>query len=277
MENRRGASTDVVCSAMLAEIMERYIAALDEDLRTAGDTADISSLLKGIRDNISLIPYLIRRMHIRGPLLEDAVSAGYKALLQAVREWRPDYAAPGAAPARLSSFACNLIKHELCRLLDGGKLVAESPYVRRRRRLAETAERTLRERLGRSPSAAEVAAELRSAGVRMSESSVRRYLAVPVCAVVDISGLPEVVADTAAPDASAVMAEEQRNLRRSFRALDERSRRVLTCSLGLDGRSPRTLRAIAADLGCSAENVRKIRNRALALLKNMLTGAENGC
>jgi RNA polymerase primary sigma factor len=131
-------------------------------------------------------------------------------------------------------------------------------------------EEELTQRLGRPPSAAELAREagigedvvedLRRAERRPSS------LSDPVGADGDTT-LGDLILDESAADpaAGAAEARERAEVADAVRALGERPRRVLELRYGIDGQQ-RTLEGVAHELGVSRERVRTIEAAALRQL-----------
>ncbi len=74
-------------------------------------------------------------------------------------------------------------------------------------------------------------------------------------------------ADSAGPDVEVEASTERRGVRSLVDTLDPTTARLVAARFGLDGSEPATFTAIAAELGVSAEAVRRRINRALARLR----------
>jgi RNA polymerase sigma factor (sigma-70 family) len=140
------------------------------------------------------------------------------------------------------------------------------------RKLAR-AERELTARLGREPSAGELAA---AAGIGEDEiADVREVfrsvtsLDRPVGEEGD-AALGDLIADEAAgPEAELTVRLEEAALGTALERLSEREREVLTLRYGLAGGEPLSLGRIGERLGLTRERVRQIEHEALERLALM--------
>jgi len=78
--------------------------------------------------------------------------------------------------------------------------------------------------------------------------------------------------DQAGPHDLCAAAEERARLRNALPRLDPRDREVLTRHLGLDGRAPQSLQAVARDLGVSRQRAAQLLDRARTGLRQELGG-----
>lgn len=109
-----------------------------------------------IMEQLPQVRYIARRIHERLPQhvsLDDLINAGVIGLMDALEKYEP------SKNVQLSSYATFRIRGAI---LDSLRDLDWSPReLRRKARAIEEAERALRERLGRSPSENEIAAELK--------------------------------------------------------------------------------------------------------------------
>ena len=129
----------------------------------------------------------------------------------------------------------------------------------------------LAQRLGRSPTLAELAA-----GAEMTEDRARRAVEVgqhdvsfdaPAYQGDEDSLLSLYPASDAMPGEGLDRAELTDALNRSLAALDRRERQILRAYFGLEARQPMTLEQVGATLGLTRERVRQLRDRALLKIR----------
>jgi RNA polymerase primary sigma factor len=232
-------------------------------LAQAGDEAARRRL---VECNLRLVVAIARRYRGQGLDLTDLVQEGNLGLLAAAER----YERPRELP--FASFAAWWIRRAICRALSTTSRSIRVPIrVAERISALRRVEEELMQRLGRPPSAAELA---REAGVAEDAiEDLRRAerrpasLSEPIGPDEDGTSLGDLILDESAADPAADVADAQRRagVQDAVRALGERPRRVLELRYGIDGEE-RTLERVAGELGLSRERVRTIEAAALRQL-----------
>jgi RNA polymerase sigma factor for flagellar operon FliA len=217
-----------------------------------------------IRDNMALVGHMVREMLFKVPAhvhRDDLASAGYAALVTAAQAFDPQRGIP------FGKFAAMRVRGALLDELRGMDWASRS--VRARARRADVARQELTAKLGRTPTATELAELL---GVGVSElatvdDDVQR------AAVLSLQGFTSGAAEDLVTDAG--MNPEETLLHRerigylhdAVAVLPERLRFVVEASVLQE----RPLSEVAAELGVTESRVSQLRTEALALLRDGLS------
>jgi RNA polymerase sigma factor for flagellar operon FliA len=217
-----------------------------------------------IRENMALVGHMVREMLFKVPAhvhRDDLASAGYAALVTAAQAFDPRRGIP------FGKFAAMRVRGALLDELRGMDWASRS--VRARARRADVARQELTAKLGRTPTATELAELL---GVGVSElatvdDDVQR------AAILSLQGFTSGTAEDMVTDAS--MNPEETLLHRerigylhdAVAVLPERLRFVVEASFLQE----RPLSAVAAELGVTESRVSQLRTEALALLRDGLS------
>jgi RNA polymerase primary sigma factor len=237
-------------------------------LAAAGDAAARRRLVEA---HLRLVVALARRYRGQGLDLPDLIQEGNLGLMAAAE--RHD----GRADLRFATVAAWWIRRAIRR-----GIATKGPIVRVPIRVAEgtlelgRAEERLTQELGRPPTRAEIA---RDAGVDEAvvddlRRARERHVSLSAPAGEDAE-LGELIGDDGAADPAVRLAEaaEGDALREALAGLDARRRRVLELRYGVNGAEPRTLDAVARELGISRERARAIEAGALRELSARSRGA----
>jgi RNA polymerase sigma factor for flagellar operon FliA len=232
-----------------------------------------------IRDNMALVGHMVREMLFKVPPhvhRDDLASAGYTALVTAAKAFDAGRGIP------FGKFAAMRVRGALLDELRGMDWATRS--VRARARRADVARQELTARLGRTPTAQELA-ELLGVGVAelaTVDDDVQR------AAVLSLQGFTagaaeDMVTESALnPEEMLLHRERIGYLHDAVAVLPERLRFVVEASFLQE----RPLAEVAAGLGVTESRVSQLRTEALALLKDGLathmeqqeTGsAKDGC
>ena len=217
-----------------------------------------------IRDNMPLVGHMVREMLFKVPPhvhRDDLASAGYAALVTAAKAYDPRRGIP------FGRFAAMRVRGALLDELRGMDWASRS--VRARARRADVARQELTARLGRTPTATELA-ELLGVGVAELASvddDAQR------AAVLSLQGFAagsaeDMVAETALnPEEMLLHRERIGYLHDAVAVLPQRLRFVVEASFLRE----RPLSEVAAELGVTESRVSQLRTEALALLKDGLS------
>lgn len=215
-----------------------------------------------VREHLPLVQYVVSEVAHRIPshvCRNDLVSAGMLGLAQAARSFDPER---GIAFDR---FASTRIRGALLDELRGRDWASRS--VRARARGLQAASEDLTARLGRAPSAEEIAEELRvdTGIVHKLVDDVHRATVLNYESLV-LEGDAEsfLPTDDAGPEGAMLARERQSYLMDAVGSLPERLRRVVTGYFFEE----RSMQELADELGVSESRVSQLRAEALALLKD---------
>lgn len=215
-----------------------------------------------VREHLPLVQYVVSEIAHRIPshvCRSDLVSAGMLGLAQAARSFDPER---GIAFDR---FASTRIRGALLDELRGRDWASRS--VRARARGLQAASEELTGRLGRAPSAEELAEEMRvDAGtVHKLVDDVHRATVLNYESLV-LEGDAEsfLATDDAGPEDAMLARERQAYLMDAVGSLPERLRRVVTGYFFEE----RSMQELADELGVSESRVSQLRAEALCLLKD---------
>jgi len=220
-----------------------------------------------VQHNRSLVAGIARRFAGQGMLLEDLVQEGTLGLLRAIDKFDP------ARGFQFSTYAIWWIRQGVSRaLLEQGRSVRVPVHLKEQATRLRNVEARLAHRLGRSPTRAELGAE-----VGLSEAKVQ-HLQQQLLADVSLqrplhgdgdTELGDNLVDEGALHPFVALDVEglSEHLEAALSQLDARSRYVVTAHLGLNGQAPLTLDGISQQLGISRERVRQIERVALSRLR----------
>ncbi len=223
--------------------------------------------------NLGLVVVTAKRYRRLGLPLGDLIQEGNLGLLAAARRFEP------ATGVDFAGYATGWIRHTICRALSVQPRLIRIPLRRVELQrhaalvVADAEQRHGNEGCagghGRPPEP-----DAREDGISVEE--LRSVIAwLPEVESLDATppGADRArrltIPDTRSPDPAhlAAQSEERGQLRAAVRRLPERLRIVLERRFGLDGRGRTSLARIGVELGISAERVRQLQNRGLALLR----------
>jgi RNA polymerase primary sigma factor len=218
-----------------------------------------------VEANLRLVVSIARRFAHRGIPLFDLIQEGNLALLQAAQrfDWRRGQ--------RFSTYAVPWIRYAITRVISAYTHIASLSDRRTRellglRRMVES----LRQALGREPSAEEIARELGWSIGRVRETLALLETPVSLDALASeedtLQGVPPAL-EVPGPDDCLAPELRREAIQRLLKRLSPREREVIRLRFGLSGGRPRTMREVGRRLGLTAEGVRQIEKRALSKLR----------
>jgi RNA polymerase sigma factor FliA len=221
-----------------------------------------------IREHIPLVGHLVREMLGRVPghvSRDDLTSAGLVALVTAAKAYDPAHGVP------FTRFVAIRIKGALVDALRGLDWATRS--VRQRARQVEKVRQELTVALGRTPSAAELAAALGIAvdEVDAVEDDVRRAVVLSLQGFATGTAEDMVSDQTAGPEELLLHRERIGYLHNAIEALPERLKLVVTRYF----LEERPMAEVATELGVTESRVSQLRSEALTLLRDGLNAHLN--
>jgi RNA polymerase sigma factor for flagellar operon FliA len=236
----------------------------------AASELDAAARNRLLMDHLPQVRYIARRIRERLPAcvqLEDLVHAGVLGLMEALRRYDPN------RHVEFKSFARHRIQGAI---LDSLRELDWAPRtLRKRGRELERAHQALRNRLGRPPTEAELAAELRME-LKKFQRLVDNLSGANLHSLQQEMGAEELrqeenrsdflIAQMDDPFTICLSGEISRLLARAIADLPPRERRVL----GLYYYEEQTMKEVARMLGVCEARVSQIHSAALAPLRSRL-------
>lgn len=248
----------------------------EQELARRAEAGDEAARRRFIESNLRLVVSIARRYQGHGVSLQDLVQEGNIGLIQAVDhfDWRKG--------TRFSTCATLWIKQAIHRALPGLRHAIRIPHrVLRDAGRVESIVEELTQRLQRTPTAAEIEAELTDEMGRLDDLRRLPLDTLSLDAPSDDDtrrGYAEGLADVQQSDPAdeVVRYITESTLLEAFRCLSERERLVLVLRFGLASNREHTLGEIGDLLGLSRQRVKQIENLALDKLRRQVRREREG-
>ena len=271
---RRTSTVQNPLETYLREINETALLSADEEKELSHriSAGDMYARDRMVRANLRLVVNIARGYSGKGLPLPDLIEEGNLGLLRAVEGFDPDM------NTRFSTYASYWIKQSIKRaLINSAKTIRIPAYMVELLSKWRRASAKLQDKLGRTPTAEEVARELElpPKKLKIVKKAIQLYNSTPQ----NDDGDGNVSMGDLIPDDRFLNPEDELigddNLTHVFQMLDEMDERestILKLRFGLDDGEPRTLKEIGEALGLTRERVRQIEAEALKRLNRGLLG-----
>ena len=240
----------------------------ERELARRKDEGDEWAKRRLIECNLRLVMSITRNYVNSGVPLLDLIQEGNLGLIRAVEKF--DY----RMGFKLSTYATWWIRQAVTRAIaDQGRTIRLPVHVVDQVRRVMRARRILTQKLNRDPLPEEIAAE---AGIEVKRvNELFDLVEDPVSLETPVgdgdSMYGDMIEDENSEQPDAALAELLRGveLQEALASLNERMRHVLELRFGLNGKIPKTLEEVGAELGVTRERVRQLESRALRELQSV--------